>query len=258
MTTMSLDRREFLARTAGGFLAASMPTGGPRNTRLRRTHIKAIAFDAFPIFDPRPIDALAEELRPGRGAELMATWRRRQFEYTWLRTLSNQYLDFWRTTEAALAFAAASLKLDLDSVARERLMGAYLRLPAWPDVRPALESLRAAGIRMACLSNFTSRMLDACVATAGLGDFFGEHLSTDRVQAFKPDPRAYAMALRAFGLPREAIGFAAFAGWDAAGAKWFGFPTIWVNRAAATREQLGVMPDLEVGGLQDLASAVAV
>jgi 2-haloacid dehalogenase len=228
----------------------------PLPARFRRTHIKAIAFDAFPIFDPRPISALAEELAPGRGAELVAAWRTRQFEYTWLRTLSNRYLDFWQITEAALTFAAASLKLKLDSSARDRLMGSYLLLPAWPDVRPALESLRMAGIRMAFLSNFTSPMLDACAGNAGLRDFFGEHLSTDRVRAFKPHPRAYAMALTAFGLPREEIAFAAFAGWDAAGAQWFGLPTIWVNRVAAAREELGVTPDWEVGGLTELARVV--
>ena len=50
--------------------------------------IKAVAFDAFPILDPRPVFALAERLFPGNGARLTSLWRTRQFEYTWLRTLS--------------------------------------------------------------------------------------------------------------------------------------------------------------------------
>ena len=37
--------------------------------------------------------------------------------------------------------------------------------------------------------------------------------------------------------------FAAFAGWDAAGAKSFGYPTFWVNRLGLPPEQLGVLPD---------------
>jgi 2-haloacid dehalogenase len=73
------------------------------------------------------------------------------------------------------------------------------------------------------------------------------------VQSYKPDPRAYALALDAFGLPREEILFAPFAGWDAAGARWFGYPTFWVNRLHAVPEQLGVSVD---GSGADLSALV--
>ena len=73
-------------------------------------------------------------------------------------------------------------------------------------------------------------MLDAVVKNSGLEGFFEGHLCTDKVGVFKPDPRAYQMGVDAFGLKKEEIAFAAFAGWDAAGAKWFGYPTFWVNR----------------------------
>ena len=39
-------------------------------------------------------------------------------------------------------------------------------------------------------------------------------LSTDLVRAYKPDPRAYQMAIDAFRLQGDEIAFAAFAGWD--------------------------------------------
>ena len=44
--------------------------------------IKAIAFDALTVFDLRPIAVLAERLFPGRGEQMSALWRTRQFEYT--------------------------------------------------------------------------------------------------------------------------------------------------------------------------------
>ena len=62
-------------------------------------HYKAIAFDGFPIIDPRPVALRAEALFPGRGGQLMEGWRTRQFEYTWLRTLSGRYADFWQVTQ---------------------------------------------------------------------------------------------------------------------------------------------------------------
>jgi 2-haloacid dehalogenase len=64
------------------------------------------------------------------------------------------------------------------------------------------------------------------------------------------------MALSAFGLRKEEIAFAAFGGWDAVGAKWFGYPTFWVNRAHAVTEQLGVAPDGAGDDLNDLAMFV--
>ncbi len=51
------------------------------------------------------------------------------------------------------------------------------------------------------------------------------------------------MAADALKLKREDILFAAFAGWDVAGAKWFGYPTFWVNRLDSPMEELGAIPD---------------
>ena len=181
-------------------------------------------------------------------------WRTRQFEYTWLRTVAGRYADFWPVTENALVFAARDLKLELDSQRRARLMHSYLELKTWPDVPQALGSLKAAGIRLAFLSNFSRRMLEAGIGNSGLDGMFEQVLTTDDVQQFKPAPGAYQMAVDALGLKREAILFAAFAGWDAAGAKWFGFPTVWVNRLNSPTEELSLTPDVTC---KDLSGLVA-
>jgi 2-haloacid dehalogenase len=215
--------------------------------------IRAIAFDGLAVFDVRPIAALAERVFPGRGDEMSALWRSRQFEYTWLRTAGRQYADFWQVTEEALIFSCRSLKLELTKADRDRLMQSYLEIKAWPDALAALKGLKASGLRMAFLSNFTAAMLDQAVKNSGLEGTFDDHLSTDRVRAYKPDPQAYKMAVSAFGLKKEEIAFAAFAGWDAVGAKWFGYPTFWVNRTHAAAEELGAVPDGVGENLNDLA-----
>jgi 2-haloacid dehalogenase len=171
-----------------------------------------------------------------------------------LRTVGHQYADFWQVTEEALVFSCKSLKLELTTADRDRLMQSYLELKAWPDALEALKGLKAAGLRLAFLSNFTVAMLDRAVKNSGLEGIFEDHLSTDRVRAFKPDPRAYGMAMSAFELRKEEIAFAAFGGWDAMGAKWFGYPTFWVNRALATTEELGAAPDGVGKDLNDLAA----
>ena len=248
---MTSDRRDFLGRIAVSGLALQSfanKAAGSRN------NITAVAFDGFPILDPRPVFALVNELYPERGVELSNLWRTRQFEYTWLRTLWRRYSDFWQVTDDALVFAAKALKLELAPEKHARLMEAYLKLRCWPDVPAALSSLKKAGIQLAFLSNLTVKMLEAGIRNSQLDGVFDHVLSTDRVKVYKPDPRAYQMGLDAFGLKPDQILFAAFAGWDAAGAKSFGYPTFWVNRQNQPAEELGVAPDAVGGNLNDLVA----
>jgi len=247
------NRREIL--TLAG-LAASGLSDQARAENGAKPKFKAIAFDGFPITDPRPVFTKLEEMFPNKGSELANTWRSRLFEYTWLRTLGQRYADFWQVTEESLVFAAKAHGIDLSAPARDQLMRSWLGLKAWPDVAPALKQLKDAGIRMAFLANLTEKMLDAVVRNSALEGFLEPHLSTDKVKAFKPDPRAYQMGVEAFGLKKEEVLFAAFAGWDAAGAKWFGYPTFWVNRMNAPVEELGAAPDGAGSGLADLVKFV--
>jgi 2-haloacid dehalogenase len=238
--------------------ALALAALAPRRPFAQSRRIKAIAFDGFVIIDPRPVAQRAEEFFPGQGARLMEIWRSRQFEYTWLRTLSRRYVDFWQVTQEALVFAARAAKLDLAADRRDALMQTFLDLKAWPDVASALRDLKARGLRMAFLANPTAKMFDAVVRNSGLDGLLDEHLSTDRVQAYKPDPRAYQMGLDAFGLARDEIAFAASASWDAAGAKAFGYPTVWINRAGLPLEELGTAPDVIGTGMADLLKFTSI
>jgi 2-haloacid dehalogenase len=89
----------------------------------------------------------------------------------------------------------------------------------------------------------TLTLLDNGLERAGLASAFDAVVSTDAIRLYKPDPRAYQLGVDALGLPREDILFVPFAGWDAAGAKSFGYPTFWVNRLGAPAEELGPFPD---------------
>lgn len=246
-------RRRFLTQTGTGLaLATASPTLAASATGKPR----AILFDAFPIFDPRPMAALAEEIFPGHGAQLTAAWRSRQFEYTWLRNSMDDYHDFQQVTQDALTFAVVSLNLDLTLPIVERLMGAYLRLRPYPDVADGLKALRGSGIKLAFLSNFTGRMLESCVSGSGLDGLFDHLLSTDAVRAFKPSMRAYRLGIETLKLRRDEVVFAAYAGWDAAGAKRFGYRTFWLNRANQPPEQLGYPPDGTGSEMADLVRFV--
>jgi 2-haloacid dehalogenase len=243
-----VNRRSLLHQFALAALASRMG----RSTVGNRASIKAVAFDGFAIFDPAPVFGLLRHRFPEKAAELASLWRARQFEYMWLRSLTGRYADFWQVTEDALRFAAASAGVALDSETRTRLMNAWLELRYWPDVPAALHSLRNAGLHLALLSNMTGSMLQAGIRNSDLSGIFDRVLTTDQAGSYKPDPRAYQMGVKAFGLKREHILFAAFAGWDANGAKTFGYPTYWVNRLGQPPEHLGAPPDGIGANLDDL------
>ena len=228
----------------------------PASAAAGKPRFKAVAFDYFVIFDPNSIVPAIEDAFPGRGTEFVNLWRTRQFEYAWLRSLTGRYVDFGQVTEEALVYTAQALKLDLTQERKARLLDAYLHLKPWPDAEPSLRKLRAAGVRMVTIANFSPTMLRSNADGAHLTELFDELLSTDVNHSYKPDPRAYALGVEHLHLEKEDIVFAAFGGWDAAGAKSFGYPTFWVNRLGLPVEQLGVTPDGTSNGFAGLLSFV--
>ena len=249
-------RREVL-KIAGAAVAVAATADAVAEAQTAAGKIKAIGFDAFTIFDFRSIDAAFEENFPGKAKEIAATWRTRLFEYTWLRTLNRTYANLEQVSEDALIFASKSTKTELSSPeVPGRIFDAFLQLKPFPDSVGALKAMRGAGIRLAYVSDLTPRILKAITENAGAADLFEHQLSTDAVKAFKPDPRAYRMAEAAFKLPRQNIVFAAAGGWDAAGAKAFGYSTFWVNHFNVPVEELAVKPDAIGNTLTDLAKYV--
>jgi len=250
-------RRQFVGMLTGAVAgAALLGANRARAAAAGGGGYRAVAFDGFTLFDPRPIAALASQLFAEKGAELMNLWRVRQFDYQWLSALSGRYRDFWGCTEGALTFAARSLKIDLTPDARDRLMQSWLQLKSWPDVAPALRTLKQANLRLAALANLTPRILETALASSGLEGLFDEVISTDRARTFKPDPRAYQLGIDVLRVRREELVFVPSAGWDAAGSKWFGYSTFWVNRTGASAEELGVAADGNGAGMEELVAFV--
>lgn len=249
-----MNRRILLTAAAG--LAGLTLTRASQARDQENRKIRAVGFDGFTIFDPSSVAKRIEDRLPGRGGELASLWRTKQFEYCWLRTLNGNYADFWQVSDDSLEWTFKTAKLELGGSLKSDLMNALLEFKPFPDSVAALRAMHEAGIRLAYVSNLTPKMLDVISRNAGIHELFEHFLSTDRVRAYKSDPRAYQMAVDAFRLPRDTIAFAAFGGWDAAGAKSFGLSTFWVNRFNAAHEELGVKPDAVGQTLTDLANYV--
>ena len=220
--------------------------------------ISALVFDAYgTLFDVHSVTRLAESLFPGRGAALSAAWRTKQLEYTWLRSLMGSYEDFSRVTHSALEWTFEHLALVPRDADRRALLDEYRRLAMFPEVPAALEIL-AKKRPHAILSNGHPEMLNAVVDHNRVRERFrGGVLSVHPARVFKPAPAVYRLAEESLGVPRAVVGFVSSNGWDAAGAKTFGFRVFWVNRGAAPVERLGVRPDETIADLGRLVELLA-
>ncbi|HWS11469.1 MAG TPA: haloacid dehalogenase type II [Rhodocyclaceae bacterium] len=217
--------------------------------------IRAVAFDAYgTLFDVYSVGSLAEQLFPGKGAELAALWRLKQIEYTQLRTLAGRYKPFWELTRDALVFTCRRLGLELTEARRTQLMNQYACLSAFPENVAALKELKALGLPLAILSNGTPQMLDIAVKSAGMAGLFDHVLSVDAVKRYKTAPEAYRLGPEAFGVPAASILFVSSNGWDVCGAAWFGYATFWINRSGQPPEELDVAPTATGNRLSDVVA----
>jgi 2-haloacid dehalogenase len=220
--------------------------------------IRAVLFDAYgTLFDVYSVAALAEQLFPGHGERLAQLWRDKQIEYTRLITMScagaERYRPFWQVTRDALRWSLARLGLPAPAASEERLMNQYHHLSSFPENREVLAELQRRGVTAGILSNGDPEMLDVAIKSAGLAELLsGPVLSVHSVRRFKTDPAAYALGPAALGHAARDILFVSSNAWDAIGATWFGYTTLWVNRAGAPPEELGTAPTHSGRSLRDV------
>lgn len=214
---------------------------------------RAVLFDAYgTLFDVYSVGLLAEQLFPGRGEALAQLWRDKQIDYTRLLTMAGRYQPFWELTRAGLRFAAQRLNLDLNAAGEDRLMNQYRHLSAFPENREVLAELQRRGVPAGILSNGDPEMLAVATKSAGFDGLLQHVISVHGVQRFKTDPAAYALGPQTLGLPARDILFVSSNGWDAIGATWHGYTTLWVNRAGLPLEQLGTEPTRIGSSLRDV------
>jgi 2-haloacid dehalogenase len=85
-------------------------------------------------------------------------------------------------------------------------------------------------------------MLQSVVASAGLVDLLDKVISIEAIRLFKTSPQSYKLVLDAFAVEPDEVLFVSSNAWDALGATWFGFTTLWVNRQGLPFEAIGPRP----------------
>jgi 2-haloacid dehalogenase len=254
-----MTRRCFLVSTA---LTALVPAEGPA--------IRALTFDVFGtltdwrsavIRDGTELSrkkgfqldwgTFAERWREGYGAEIN---RVRKGEIPWVRldVLHRHILD-----RLLLEFKCYTLT----EPEKQWLNLVWHRLPAWPDVKPALARLRQRFVA-ATLSNGNVSLLVDLSRYAGLT--WDCVLSAELAHHFKTDREAYLMAAELLDLkPREILMVAAHVG-DLEGARAAGLRTAYIHRplehgpGSKMEPQPSVPFDFDAQDLLDLCHRLGV
>jgi len=214
-------------------------------------------FDAYgTLLD---VDAAAREAAAEPGMEALKEnwlpiakgWRERQLRYSWLCSMMGKYDDFWELTIRALDTTLEEHALASNDKVRARLLSLYSELSAYQEVPEVLANLKAAGHRLAVLSNASPSMLVKALDAAGISEWFDELLSVDVLKCYKPAPAVYQLIPERFDCKPSDVTFFSSNNWDVSGAGAFGFKTIWVNRTGVAWDNLPGKPDIIVNSISE-------
>lgn len=220
--------------------------------------IDACVFDAYgTLFDfaaaaARYKDELGDKEKP-----LSDMWRVRQLEYTWLRSLMGEYVEFWQVTQDALDYSMSALDIN-DAGLRKKLLDVYWELDAFPEVPDMLKTLKASGMKTAVLTNGSPDMVQGAIDSAGIGEVLDASFSVDSVKIFKPHPSVYQMVPDTFDIGSRRVCFMSSNAWDAAAAANFGFRVVWINRYGQPPENIPGSHEHELKTLEGLPALLGL
>ncbi len=205
------------------------------------------------LSDMTPLAARLEDV--GAPSHLLATWFAGTLRDGFALTVAGGHADFETVALAALW----SILSGLDGLTREprgaaRYVLAGMReLPLHPDVRPGMERLSAAGVRLVALTNGAAQNTQLLLERGGVAEFLELCVSVDEVGRWKPAREAYQHVTERCGVNPNQMMLVAVHPWDIDGAKRAGLAAGWIDRRGAPYPEPMRKPDVTGRDLVALA-----
>jgi 2-haloacid dehalogenase len=210
---------------------------------------RVIAFDVNEtLLDLGALDPHFE--RAFGSAAVREVWFGQMLQLAFVGGLTGRYVDFGEAQRAALAMLAERHGADVDV---EEIVGAMSSLPPHADAAEALDTLRAAELPVAALTNSPLAVAQAQLQAAGLADRFDAILSADEVRALKPQCEPYELVARTFEVRLRDVRLVAAHAWDIAGAQAAGCAAAFVARPGKVLGPLVPAPDVVGDDLREVA-----
>jgi 2-haloacid dehalogenase len=209
-----------------------------------------VAFDVIEtLMSLEPLRARLTEI--GQPPGLLEAWYTRTLCDGLALSATGDYVPFSEAAEAALR------GLTHYTISDEQLasvMAGWDELPAFPDALPAVTRLTEAGLRVACLTNWSAQLTSSFVDRSGLGSLVDRVISVGEVYRWKPASVVYLYATEVMGTPPERMALVAAHDWDCHGAKRAGLTTGWVSRKSGGFGAPFAPPDVVGEDLTEVAA----
>ena len=225
--------------------------------------IKVLAFDQYgTIVDMQK--GLTEAVTPflrqkgwtGKPDSFVTWWRRTHFENSMIDALCDRgHTPYREIGQRAVSHVMDRCGITYTQEEVRRLVAEIEKLKPFPDVVAVLERLRAAGYKLAILSNGDRDMLAA--AGPHIGFRFDHVISVEEAGYFKPHWKTYAKAAEIVGVEPSCILFVANHAFDCIGAKSYGMRTAFIDRRKRPFGHTPHQPDLVFADFAELAAALA-
>jgi 2-haloacid dehalogenase len=219
-----------------------------------------IAFDVYgTLIDTAGIVAALKELIGDRAEPFSDLWRAKQLEYSYRRGLMQNYQDFSVCTRQALDYCCKTFQVVMSAEVRAALLESYRHLPAFPDVEPGLDRLKAGGCRLYAFSNGKPDDVRNLLNLARIEQYLDGVVSTDEIKSFKPNPAVYVHFLRRAGACGAESWLISGNPFDVIGAISAGMRGAWVKRSSqAVFDPWEIQPTLTVGNITELCGTFGV
>ena len=209
------------------------------------------------LLDVAPLDPFFARLfGDAQARQVRQEWFEQMIQSALTSTVIGAYVPFGTIGGAALSMGANRRSVSLPPDAISELTQGIRTLPPHADVPAALERLRAAGLRLATLTNSTQEVADAQMANANPRGYFEHILSADAVQRLKPAADVYRHAATQLGVATGEMWLIAAHAWDVAGALHAGCSATFVARPGKVLDPLFPAPQVTGESLPQVAEQI--
>ena len=213
-----------------------------------------LAFDVYgTLINTHGVVSALEELVGDQAKAFSNTWRDKQLEYSFRKGLMQNYETFAVCTSQALDYTCVFYGTSLNAGQKQELMSLYRVLPAFDDVKEALQRLQNSGFRLYAFSNGAADALEVLLNNAGIRELFLGVVSVDDIKSFKPNPAVYSHFLRQSQSTGGSAWLISSNPFDVIGAISAGMKSAWVRRSPeAIFDPWGIEPTITVNNLLEL------
>ncbi len=188
--------------------------------------------------------------------QVLFQWFGQVLQSALLTVVTGPYQDFGKVGRAALDMIARRRGVTLSDEDRTAVVGGMRTLPPHPDVKPGFDKLKAAGFRLATLTNSPAAVADAQLSNAGLKPYLEKIISVDSVQSLKPAAKVYRHAAEVLGVAISEVRLIAAHSWDVAGAMRAGCAAAFVARQGMVLDPLFAAPDIVAPDISQVADKI--